>query len=150
MVLEKVSTKHKCKLMLWSFLYLETWFLAGKSSCFISSHITSIVPPSVYTLKSSFISSLFNREIWTPFGTGAPNFLKNLVFFFNVHKANGESYSGKTLTLSQPLHQVHRLTDTVGIFNPMRIARTIWGCFGGNSMRKEMLLGRWANRIDAY
>ena len=34
--------------------------------------------------------------------------------------------AGKTITtLNQPLHQVHRLAYTVGIFNPMGEARTI-------------------------
>lgn len=38
----------------------------------------------------------------------------------------GELVLGKTVTaLSQPLHQVHRLSYTVGTFNPMRVARTI-------------------------
>ena len=41
-------------------------------------------------------------------------------------KQTGKVISGKTITtLSQPLHQVHRLAYSVEIFNPMGEARTI-------------------------
>lgn len=41
-------------------------------------------------------------------------------------KQTGKVVSGKPITtLSQPLHQVHRLAYTVGIFNPTGEARMI-------------------------